>query len=157
LSFWLGTAEESALLDAALIKLSYDDGHGEEGLPKSEQETGAQPFTKIPGLSIRYNAAVALARRGSDRVRLDLLAEMLDEEAQTQNFRLRRKDGQEVPDEATARTAVLSTIQAISELHRKRPDRDLAEVLPGLEKLKQSSTPIVRTEAERTLLALGRK
>src|SRR5260370_18760445 len=59
-----------------------------------------------PGWEVRYNATIALARRGSERVKdeqvWENLQEMLDEEQQLRNSRRKLKDGAEVPDEAGA-------------------------------------------------------
>jgi hypothetical protein len=111
-----------------------------------------------PGFEVRYNAAVALARRGSDKAaeRLDVLQEMLDEEQQLRSFRKRIIDGRLVPDNeappdpVAARTAVESALKAIVELHKKRPEMDLSSLMPAIDKLTQSSNPVLRTEAERT-------
>lgn len=159
LNFWQGNAEESARLEATLRKLTYDDGHGEETLAalRQAEEGTDQSVTRIPGLKVRYNAAVALARRGSDQVRLDLLQEMLDEEAQRENFRVKRQAGPDTPDEAPARAAVLGALQAVAELHQKRPQLDLAALRPAVERLAHSGAPAVRAEAERTLIVLGNK
>jgi len=116
------------------------------------------------GFEIRYQAAVALARTGSDRVkdRLDVLAEMLDEDQQLRNFRTSIVDGREVaekdarPDPVAARTAVESALKAIVELHRKRPEMDLSSLMPAIDKLTQSGNPALRLEAEKTKLALAK-
>jgi hypothetical protein len=145
MNFWEGDAPENARMDAALVKLTYDDGRGgDEG-------------SAACGLEIRYNAAAALARRGSERVRLDMLREMLDEPAQLQNFRMKRPNGQDAPDEAAARSTVLTALKAVAELHRRRPDRDLSALYPSLDALAASSNAALRTEAERTSIVLGRK
>ena len=46
-------------------------------------------FTKTPGVRVRYNAAVALAKHGSARTPIELLKEMLDESAQLEQHRVR--------------------------------------------------------------------
>lgn len=159
LNFWDGDAKESADLEALLVKLSHDDGHGDVSpvRPRDEREPSSEAITKIPGLEIRYNATVALARRGSKQLRLDVLKDMLTEELQRDNFRIRRKNGQEVPDEATARTALTTALQAVVELQRKRPETDLAELHPAIARLAESSSQALKVEAERTLLILGKK
>jgi hypothetical protein len=145
LNFWEGDAQENSRMEATLVKLSYDDGHG------AEQGSGAR------GLEIRYNATAALARRGSEKARLDVLGEMLDEQAQLQNFRTKRKNGQDTPDEAAARNTVLTALKAVAELHRRRPDRDLSPLYPTLDALAANGNAALRMEADRTLIALGRK
>lgn len=111
-----------------------------------------------PGWEIRYNAVTALARRGSDRIKdhLDILSEMLDEDQQLANFRTKLKDGREVPDEQAARSTVTSALKAVAELHEKKPNLDLSSLTPRIEKLTQSSSLIVRSEAERTRQILGK-
>src|SRR5437660_12903415 len=53
-----------------------------------------------PGWRIRYNATIALARRGSaDTDVVDRLEEMLDESRQRANFRTELDSGQEIVDE----------------------------------------------------------
>jgi hypothetical protein len=122
----------------------------------------APPDTAAGGsvrLEIRYNAIRALAYRGSDAMkdpeRLDVLAEMLDEKKQEQNFRLKLKGGKEVPDLAEARTTVESALKAIAELHRKRPDIDLSRLYPAIEQLTSSNNEVIKQEAKRTKIALG--
>jgi hypothetical protein len=140
LNFWEGDPAENARLDDVLVTLAdTPDGAAAD---------------RTPVLEVRYNAAVALARRGSDRARLDLLGEMLDEQRQRQNFRLKGKDGADKPDEATAQTTVGNALRAVAELHRRRPDRDLSELRPALERLARGDDAGLQTEAEHTLQAL---
>ncbi len=110
------------------------------------------------GWEVRYNAALSAARRGGDAaadpVILDTLAEMLDESQQLRNFRTTLRDGREVPDEQSAREAVIGTLRAVAELHRKRPTLDLAPLKPAIAKLTESGNVVVRTEAKATQLAL---
>jgi len=110
------------------------------------------------GWEIRYNAVTALARRGSDRVKdhMEVLAEMLDEDQQLLNFRTQLKDGRDVPDEQAARSTVVSALKAVVELHEKNPGLNLSSLDPAIDKLTQSDNPVVRNEAERTRIALGK-
>jgi hypothetical protein len=142
LNFWQGSPAENARLDGILSRLAQTPDDGESSTQARE---------------VRYNAAVALARRGSARARLDLLQEMLDEERQRQNFRLPAKDGHDAADEATAQTTVLNALKATAEVHRLRPDQDLSSLYPAVERLAHSPAVPLRNEADRTLAALGRK
>jgi hypothetical protein len=118
------------------------------------------------GFEIRYNAVIALARRGSehtlDEAPLEVLQEMLDEEQQQVNFKVRLRDGQEVPeDKATpdpvaAQTAVVSALQAVIELHKKRPELNLSKLEPAIQKLQGSSNELIKQETKRTWIALGK-
>jgi hypothetical protein len=127
-----------------------------------------------PGWGVRYDATLALARRGSDRikdqVRLDEFREMLDEEQQLRNFTKFPDDpplpGQPphktaVTDAAGAYNTVITALKVMAELHRKRPDLNLCQLDPEigqqLDKLAQSSNPAVRREAERTRQQLTSK
>jgi hypothetical protein len=159
LNFWEGDAAERKRIEEVLAKLAHDDGHGEDFLVqfREEQDKSDQAITRSPGLKIRYNATVALARRGSDKVRLGVLEEMLDENQQQQNFRLRRKDGQEVAEDATVHATLVSALQAIAEFHHKQPERDLSSLYPALDELARNPNMALRNEAERTLRTLGRK
>jgi hypothetical protein len=153
LNFWDGPEVEGALL----ARLD-DQGEGEGLLAEfyeGEKDRDTQ-FTKAPGLRIRYNAAVALARRGSDRAPVELLREMLDESAQLEQHRIRyKKDGHEAADEPTAYDTVQTALRAVAELHRKKPQLNLTALESAVEKLKGSASPAVRKEAERTREALA--
>jgi hypothetical protein len=110
-----------------------------------------------PGWEIRYNATVALARRGSSLVsdRLPVLAEMIDEEQQRHNFRTKTNDGREVPNDAEAAQTVVVGLRAIGELRDRRPELDLSMLYPAINKLAESPNAALRTEARKTKLALG--
>jgi hypothetical protein len=115
------------------------------------------------GWEVRYNATLGLARRGSGKVRLDVLAEMLDEHKQMKNFRAKVKGGPDVPDEAAARATVLSALKAIIEWHEKGGNsvtgvskQELEALYGALDRLTRSPNLVVRTEAERTRRAIGR-
>jgi hypothetical protein len=158
LNFWEGDSRENERINETLSRLSRDMGKGEELLTQlaDEEDTATQTITKYPGLKIRYNATIALARRGSPRVSLAMLKEMLDESAQMDNFRRKLSDGKEVADEALARQTVVTTLQAIAELHRKAPQRDLSELRPAIDKLADSDNVLIRTEVKNTQNALDK-
>jgi hypothetical protein len=156
LNFWDGPGVE----DALVARLD-DRGEGEELLSdfaEGDKNREAHQFTKTPGLRIRYNAAVALARRGSNKTPVDLLGEMLDESQQLDQNRLRfRKDGRETADEATAYDVVNTALEAVAELHRKNANVNLTALDTAIDKLKDHSpNQAVRKEAERTRAALGK-
>src|SRR5688572_136347 len=67
-----------------------------------------QKSPSAPGWGIRYNAAATLARRGSASVPWHLIREMLDEQQQLRNSRVRQPDGTDVADEAAARAYMIS-------------------------------------------------
>ncbi len=115
---------------------------------------------------IRYNANLSLAVKGSKDVRLDLLREMLDEDRQLHNFRVRLNNDQEVSDENSARKLILNTLKAVVEWHNKLGDvnkvfkkpqqaEQLQAVYAAIDKLaKDSPNAAVRQEALRTQKAL---
>jgi hypothetical protein len=145
LNFWDGNADENARLDTVLANLARDDGRTADG-----------SFDPVRALEVRYNAAVALARRGSDRVRLDLLQEMLDEAKLRQDFRTKPEGGgPSQPDESAVRLTVVSALKAAAELHRRQPGRDLSPLYPAIRQLTHSPDVALRGEADATLKALG--
>jgi hypothetical protein len=147
---------------APLASLVASLASGPPGVSWSALGQVGQTLPSTPGWEVRYNAAIALARRGSARVPFDLLAEMLDEDRQMKNFRARLKDGREVPDEAAARRTVLSTLKAFAEWHTHPQavqavgpsDPGLQRVYAAIDKLTQSPNRVVRTEAANTRLSL---
>jgi hypothetical protein len=110
-----------------------------------------------PGWETRYTATVALARRGSERVRerLGVFAEMLDEEQQLQNFRTRLKDGREVANVPEAYQTLTNGLRALVELHRKRPEFDFSALHPAVQKLAENDNAALRNEAARAKVELG--
>src|SRR5262249_7265624 len=158
LNFWEGDEQENKRIDETLGRLSRDMGKGEELLAQltDDEDTATQTITKYPGLKVRYNATIALARRGSPRVSLPMLKEMLDESAQMDNFRRKLTNGKEVADEALARQTVVTTLQAIAELHREAPQLDLSELRPAIDKLAESDNVLIRTEVKNTQSVLDK-
>lgn len=112
---------------------------------------------KSNGWEIKYTATVALARRGSDLVKdhFETLAEMLDEEQQQANCKVRGRDGRDIVNEQAATSNVTTALKALAELHRRRPEMDLTKFNPAIEKLTQSANPVLRTEAEKARAALS--
>jgi hypothetical protein len=85
--------------------------------------------------------------------------EMLDENKQLKNFRLKLKDGRDVPDEAGARKTLINTLRAVAEWHRKLdvakafgPDyKPLQKLHAAIDNLAANgSNRVVRLEARRT-------
>jgi hypothetical protein len=117
------------------------------------------------GWEIRYNAAIALARRGSCAVPLDTLCEMLDENLQMHNFQLKLADGKQVPDEAAARRTVMNALIALGEWNkvqhcRRWRDRDLPQwrqVAAAIDRLTHGTNIALKEEAEKTRKELGLK
>jgi hypothetical protein len=115
-----------------------------------------QTMPSAPGWDIRYNAAGALARRGSDKVPWPILREMLDEKQQMRNNRV-RVEGRDVYDEAAARVTLISALKAIAAWHEKRkdqPNRDvppeLRDIYPVVDALAKSEFVELRVQAEKT-------
>jgi hypothetical protein len=114
------------------------------------------------GWEVRYNATLALARRGSSRVPLDILREMLDEQKQMRNFRTTLKDGRDVADGAAARRTVVNALKAVRDWHKHPeavravgPDNPrLRMVYAAIDRLVEDPNPAVSAEARSTRLAL---
>jgi hypothetical protein len=118
-----------------------------------------------PGWEIRYQATVTLARRGSDKVPLETLREMLDEQQQLRNCVTKLQDGREVSNEAAARTNVISALKAIVEWNksdaaaraRKERPEEVERLFEAIDKLRESPNAPLRAEVEKAREALGRK
>lgn len=115
------------------------------------------------GWKVRYNANISLAVKGSDKVRLGLLREMLDEDQQLKNFEVTQKNGRVVSDEAGARQAIANTLRALVAWRKQLdpakaygPDNEeLKEVYAAVRKLaKDSPSLALRKEALRAEQAL---
>jgi hypothetical protein len=124
----------------------------------------SEHLPSAPGFQVRYVATVALAVRGSPRVPLDVLGEMLDEQQQLKNFRFRLRDGRVVPDEETARHTVVSALKAYV-AWQQHPDAvqslaaddpRLRAVHAAIDRLAQSQNAGVRLEAEAARAKLRR-
>lgn len=148
LTFWEGTPAENQRMEETLLKLAKDDGHG---APSEE--------ASLRGREIRYQAAEALARRGSSKASaiIPILNDMLDEDLQAKTFQTRLKNGRTVADGTMVRSVLTGAMKSIAEWKTRDPNVDLLPLLPALEKLSKSDNPVLRTEAERTLLTLNRK
>jgi hypothetical protein len=110
------------------------------------------------GWEVRYNAALALARRGSPHVKdpevWDSLLEMLDADQQLRNFRVKAEDGHDTIDENCAYATVISGLQAAQDLHRKQPQMDLSGLKESVDKLSQSPNPTLAIQAKQARLAV---
>jgi len=163
MSDWQAGLEDNARMEEALVKLLKDDGHGAAEEKKLLEETGQPAAEEDPdrgtqAWEIRYQAAVALARRGSARVPLAMLRDMLDESQLLKTLRRKLKGGKEEANTADAHATLVNTLRAVVVLHHKDPARDLSSLYPAVERLAQASDNVdVRKEADKTLIALGRK
>ncbi len=140
-----------------------------------EDETLAQGTKSPDGWLVRYNATLALARRGhlDTAAQFATLSEMMNEHQQMVNFAVCQDDGKLRADEAAARSTVYNALQAVAKWYR-HPERkallDAADAEAkrtyeaGLEKLTlavtqltESANQALRTEAIRTLQVLQSK
>jgi hypothetical protein len=124
------------------------------------RDTAPRPFSPTTASrEVRYNAVLALAHRGSERVKdegaWEVLVAMLNEDEQLRNFRTKLRDGRETTDETAARMTVIGALRAVQELHRKQPKMDLSGLKEPIEKLTHSPAGPVSTEAQQTLQALA--
>src|SRR5262245_35214977 len=116
------------------------------------------------GWEVRYNAAVALARRGSKELPCDVLAEMLDERQQMRNYIMTAPDGSETIDEQAARRTVLNALKALEEWlkHKEALPALVANNAAGwrrvqaaLYQVAQSENAVLREQAETLKQAIG--
>ena len=117
-----------------------------------------QNAPSLKGWEIRYNATLALARRGSVHVPWDVMEEMLDVRQQMVNFRVRVKPGKFVNDEAAAHRTVVNALTALVIWQKEIPpdkknivnNAELKGVINAIEKLTNNSNDFVRTKAIET-------
>jgi hypothetical protein len=153
-NFWHGTAVEETTIETFLVKLSHDTGAGEERL---EERTSRNPnaahtrqVTTIKGFKVQANATNALARRGSPRVRLDLMAQMLDADGLRKTFLIRGRSAPDQPDEALVVLTLNDTLKALAQLRGKRPEMNLDRFKPLVDELTRSDNAAIRAEALQT-------
>jgi hypothetical protein len=132
--------------------------------PSAPVEVPAESETRRVGREIRYNATLSLAVLGSEKVRLDLLRDMLDEDQQLKNFWVKLSNGKTVSDEAGARKAILNTLKAVVEWRGKvdvaklEPEKQekVKEIYAAIKRLAaHSPNAVVREEARKAEKALG--
>jgi len=117
------------------------------------------------GWKIRYNATIALLRRGSDDVPWRTVREMLDEPQQLKNCEFDHPDGKKIPDESLARSFAITTLKAVGEWQRMQADAGkkidgvaaLPQIREQVDVLAQSPIPELKVQAEKTRQALGNK
>jgi hypothetical protein len=116
----------------------------------------SQSLPSSPGWGVRYNATLVLARRGSAKTPLDVLSQMLDEDQQMRNFRVRLADGKDVADEYAARRTVLAALKAFDDWQQHKDAvqavgnaPELQRVQAAIDKLTHSGNEVVSKEALR--------
>jgi hypothetical protein len=146
-------AQRPELLAASLVR---SDATFPSSVSWSTIAQLGEAFPSAEGWKIRYNAAAALARRGSDQVPWLTLIEMLDEDRQMRNFRVQLESGSAVPDEAAARLTMVAALKAIGQWHKKQANGnkakapELVEVYAAVDKLASSPIMEVKMQAENT-------
>jgi hypothetical protein len=172
MNFWTGTAKEEEAMEEALVRLSYDDGRGEEKLNDLLEEEAAEEagvttqelarkndtrtLVKKKGYKVQATATIALARHGSTRTRIDLLEEMLDPDQLRRVFLTQNKQtGEEKPDEAVVTQTVLNALKAVARLHQRRPELQLKGCHAAVTKLLDSENAAIQKEAKETQNALN--
>lgn len=164
-NFWKGTPQEESILEDLLGRLAVDAGVGEEILQERQarnpESRTTQALSTRKGFQVQVNANLTLARRGSARVRLDLLEEMMDPESLRKIFVLRPlHPGREVvadqPNESLVLITLTSTLKALRELHERRPELALDRLKAKVQHLEQDANATVRQEAQLTLQSLQR-
>jgi hypothetical protein len=164
MNFWRGDDAVNARMQSALLARTQDDGKGEDdaaGLSQEKDDSPTVALSDPKGLQIQYNAAVAMARFGGDKARLDMLKDMLDENSLKKKLVLRprgRDDAsQDKPNNEVIGQTLSNALSAVAELHRRRPDMDLSSLKQTVDALASSSGfPAARIEAEKTRLALSK-
>src|SRR5262249_50408304 len=113
-------------------------------------------YTKeLAGFNVRANAAIALARRGSPKARLDLLEELLDPDKLRSVHRIRhKKTGEEKVNEALVAETELNALKALVKLHERQPGLDYTGCREAVKKHTQDKIAAVQKEAQEAEKAL---
>lgn len=114
-----------------------------------------------PGWEIRYNAAAALARRGSRKTPWPIIREMLDPDRQLRNFRVKLKSGREAAHLEEAQQSIQSALVAVEQWHKKQdaatlssiPD-ELQQVYDQINRLAKGSNTVLKVHSERVLQSI---
>jgi len=117
-----------------------------------------------PGWEIRYNAALALARRGSPHTPWITIREMLDVERQRRNFPGKLSAGKIRSDDESALRTVHATLGVVADWHKKQGDAakvaiasELELVYAEVDRLAESDNTQIRVLADRTRQTFFRK
>jgi hypothetical protein len=158
MNFWYGSDAENARMNKALLRLTTDDGRGEDKqaqLVEKDDSVPTRSITTKPGFKVQANAVIALARRGCPEVPLNLLEMMLSPDDLRRTFVLQpKKGGPDRPDEGLVNLTVINALKAAAELRKKCPKLDLSGLRPAVERLTQDSNPAVQVEAKAAQQAL---
>jgi hypothetical protein len=154
-SYWYGTDRENRELEKELVKLSRDNGHGEDLIERQREKSWAETTRK--GYAVQANATIALARRGSPDVRLDVLEELLQPEVLGELFVVRKSDGTHYPENSAIAAAVFGATRAVPVLIKKRPDMGskLDRLRSLLGELAHHKDPEIVKEAVKALNEMG--
>jgi hypothetical protein len=108
-----------------------------------------------PGWEVRYNAALALAHRGSSELPFGVFCQMLDENLQLRNFQ-GTEDGKSFVDEQAARRTVLNALKGLGDWHKNKEavakvgkdSPGLQRVYAAIDRLTHSENSVLKEEAQ---------
>jgi hypothetical protein len=177
-NFWKGTPQEEKVLEDLLVDLANDDGRGADRFRAQQdlnpQTKNGRPFTKPAGYVVRADATLALTRRGSARVPMATLREMLDLDKLRDIYLIEQEEKPErkrrflfwtwteeaVPAERPNEPLVIltttETLKALAKWRERQPKADVSGLLPLIEDLEKSDNADLAAQATRTKEALTR-
>jgi hypothetical protein len=177
LNFWTGNDAANQRMEATLDRLAHDDGHGTQTVDQLRASArrnnlkrdmittiafSQRPaittiaYSQPPELNVRLNATIALARRGSDKVHTGRLAEMLDEnKLRSQFLRENITTEKSEPDEGVVVQTIMNALNAVDELHKKRPEKITSAIRTAVHNLKGNANAAIRNQAEETAQKIG--
>jgi hypothetical protein len=166
LTFWRGTPEENARMEQTLLQLS-DASALPPNAEKAYRLRNTEPATDaevqraivVKAREVRYQASMALARRGSTKTaeRFAVFHEMLDEESLGKIFQVKDRG---TPDTAIIGVVMTDAMKSLVALHRQLAENhtelDLSPLVPDVQKVAQHENGALRLTAEKTLAELQR-
>jgi hypothetical protein len=115
----------------------------------------SQTMPDSQGWEVRYNAALALAHRGSPDLPFGVFCQMLDEGLQMRNFQ-GTEDGKSFVDEQAARRTVLNALKGLTDWHKHKDavekvgkdNPELQRVYAAVDRLTHSENSVLKEEAQ---------
>jgi len=126
------------------------------GIPWAALATLQDSLPSTPGWQVRYQATLALARRGSPRTPWPVFREMLDYERQLRNFPAKLHAGKIIPDDAMATHRVHNALGVLAEWHKLQNTSRMGMLPAGLQaiyedvdRLAAGSHTMLKVQADR--------
>lgn len=154
--FWRGTPEEQKRVVDVLIKLTKDEGKGEDsrerfdGVNPNKDQANLKEVYGRPGFLTQANAVMALAKIDGTQVPLDILKELLDEKKLQEMIQVERPDSTRKPNQPKIQLIMLESLKAVAYMRENWPSLDLSGLNPLVAALESHSDEAISAQAKLT-------